>query len=220
MLVRNRIPDELIDHLDYDQDTGVFHWKPDAKLGSRSDRAGLLAGYVRLSDGYVRISYKGVTYSAAAIAWKLAHGYEPELELDHINRNPSDNRLSNLRLVTRSENLLNRRGRRVRGMPLTDEQKLELWETIDHANEPMAEGTMEFATVVEQLVRKDCEVSHQEFERQLRARVLELEKKCEADAKNAARWRMLPAFLEKYQIEYVGLIRDIDAALAEQEKKG
>ena len=42
----------------------------------------------------------------------------------------------------------------------------------------------------------------------------ETREECEADAKNAARWRMLPAFLEKYQIEYVGLIRDIDAALA------
>lgn len=32
-------------------------------------------------------------------------------------------------------------------------------------------------------------------------------------AKDAARWCMLPAFLEKYQINYLALLRDIDAAL-------
>ena len=33
------------------------------------------------------------------------------------------------------------------------------------------------------------------------------------DALDAARWRMLPAFLEKYQIEYVSLLRDINAEI-------
>lgn len=35
-------------------------------------------------------------------------------------------------------------------------------------------------------------------------------------ATDAARWQMLPAFLEKYQINYVALLRDIDAARATQ----
>lgn len=36
---------------------------------------------------------------------------------------------------------------------------------------------------------------------------------------DAARWRMLPAFIEQYQIDYVELLRDIDAARAAQEGK-
>lgn len=31
--------------------------------------------------------------------------------------------------------------------------------------------------------------------------------------KDAERWRMLPAFLEEYQIDYVGLLDDVDAAI-------
>lgn len=36
--------------------------------------------------------------------------------------------------------------------------------------------------------------------------------RAEAAEKDAVRWNMLPAFLEKYQINYVGLKSDIDAA--------
>jgi hypothetical protein len=36
------------------------------------------------------------------------------------------------------------------------------------------------------------------------------------DAKDAARWRMLPAFFEEYQINAMKLYRDIDEALAAQ----
>ncbi|MEM5429366.1 hypothetical protein [Cupriavidus oxalaticus] len=34
-----------------------------------------------------------------------------------------------------------------------------------------------------------------------------------ADARDAARWRMLPAFFEEYQINALKLLRDIDAAI-------
>jgi hypothetical protein len=45
------------------------------------------------------------------LAWKLYGGSEPQSghEIDHINRDPSDNRRCNLRLVTRRGNTLNRR---------------------------------------------------------------------------------------------------------------
>jgi hypothetical protein len=38
------------------------------------------------------------------------------------------------------------------------------------------------------------------------------------DAKDAVRWRMLPGFLEEHQINYLRLLRDIDAALSEHTK--
>ena len=50
---------------------------------------------------------------------------------------------------------------------------------------------------------------------ELRRRVAALEAENEALREDAERWRMLPAFLEKHQINYVMLLRDIDAARKE-----
>jgi hypothetical protein len=49
----------------------------------------------------------GVAYVAARVIWKLVYGYDP-IEVDHINRIKTDNRLCNLREVDRSANCLNR----------------------------------------------------------------------------------------------------------------
>ncbi|WP_409242962.1 HNH endonuclease, partial [Enterobacter hormaechei] len=43
--------------------------------------------------------------------WMYVHGELPELDIDHINGNPSDNRLENLRLVTHQQNMCNRKKR-------------------------------------------------------------------------------------------------------------
>ena len=50
---------------------------------------------------------------------------------------------------------------------------------------------------------------------ELRRQVAALEAEVEALREDAERWRMLPAFLEKHQINYVMLLRDIDAARKE-----
>ncbi len=54
-----------------------------------------------------------------AIVWQLAHGSSPPpgLEIDHINRIKWDNRLSNLRLTTKSGNQFNRRHPNRTGLP-------------------------------------------------------------------------------------------------------
>jgi HNH endonuclease len=41
-------------------------------------------------------------------AWVIVHGEWPKGEIDHINRVRSDNRLSNLRVVSHAENCQNR----------------------------------------------------------------------------------------------------------------
>lgn len=96
--------DELKELLHYDHDTGVFTWI--ASSGRRS-RIGGIAGSIN-GRGYINIGIKYVMYLAHRLVWVYVHGHEPPNEIDHINRIKNDNRLVNLRLATRSENMLNK----------------------------------------------------------------------------------------------------------------
>jgi hypothetical protein len=60
-----------------------------------------------LADGYINISIDGTVYRAHRLAWLYVHGVFPK-EIDHKNRIRSDNRISNLRVVTRTRNNFNR----------------------------------------------------------------------------------------------------------------
>jgi hypothetical protein len=94
--------DILKDILDYDSATGVFRWK---KTLSRRNVAGNVAG--ALSHGYVAIQFDGIRYMAHRLAWLYENGEWPENDIDHVNSVRNDNRISNLRLATRGENLRN-----------------------------------------------------------------------------------------------------------------
>lgn len=52
-------------------------------------------------DGYIILKIKGEQYKAHRIAWLLATGEYPKCEIDHINRDKTDNRFENLRLADR-----------------------------------------------------------------------------------------------------------------------
>lgn len=97
------------DFLTYDPETGDFFWKV------RSGRmvAGSLAGKTT-KRGYRMLLVKGRHYQAHRAAWLFHYGDWPDGQIDHINRDPADNRISNLRVVTASQNCLNRNVR-VRG---------------------------------------------------------------------------------------------------------
>ena len=68
--------------------------------------AGREAGRITAA-GYRNIKIMGGAYQAHRIIWKMAHGDEPR-EIDHINRDKSDNRIDNLRAVSRSLNMRNK----------------------------------------------------------------------------------------------------------------
>jgi len=93
--------------LDYNPETGDITWRVCRRPRTK---AGDLAGCT--VQGYRRIGIKNektVNCLAHRIAWALHYGEDPHPhELDHIDRNPLNNRIENLRKVTPSENNMNR----------------------------------------------------------------------------------------------------------------
>lgn len=67
--------------------------------------------------GYLNGAIYRMPFKAHRVGWAIYHGSWPDGEIDHINGNPSDNRLSNLRDATRTENMKNR------AMPLNTQRK-------------------------------------------------------------------------------------------------
>lgn len=73
-------------------------------------RVGEPAGGLSKSSGYVKIHMDGSYYPAHKIIWLICKGEwveYPAFEIDHINGDRSDNRLVNLRKVTKSGNQRN-----------------------------------------------------------------------------------------------------------------
>jgi hypothetical protein len=62
-------------------------------------------------------------YQAHRLAWLYMHGEWPVGDLDHINGDPADNRIANLRIATQSQNNANRRARRGRNKGVYMEKK-------------------------------------------------------------------------------------------------
>lgn len=96
----------LHDLLSYNQETGIFTWRTGANLGTRSDRCGKQAGTVQ-SDGYVAIKIGGKRYYAHRLAWFFVHGEWPSSQIDHRDRDRSNNAIENLRPATPSQNSAN-----------------------------------------------------------------------------------------------------------------
>lgn len=95
--------ERLKELLRYDESTGIFTWKM-----STSNRApvGSVAGGLS-SNGYLYIKLDGVSYSAHRLAWFYVRGVWPEDKTDHRDLDRRNNRISNLRPATSSENTCN-----------------------------------------------------------------------------------------------------------------
>lgn len=64
-----------------------------------------------LANGYYSLSFNGVIYKAHRVVWLLCnHSIDSSLVIDHIDGNPLNNKISNLRQVNRSENSKNKLG--------------------------------------------------------------------------------------------------------------
>ena len=107
MSKRNSTPltiERLREVLDYCPETGLFTWKISA---SNRKPAGSIAGTID-SYGHVYISIANKNYPAHRLALFWVNGKPSTCEhVDHRDRNPSNNRFSNLRELTCSQNLQN-----------------------------------------------------------------------------------------------------------------
>lgn len=112
----------LIEMFELDADTGVIRWKhrPEhhfrttaARTASHSANrfnsqlAGKVAFTSRHQRGYLRAEIGNKLFQAHRVAFALFYGHWPAGVIDHINGDPSDNRICNLRSVEQAENMKN-----------------------------------------------------------------------------------------------------------------
>ena len=91
--------------LHYDPETGLWTWLWCPPPNQRY--TGLQAGYTR-SDGYNLIRIGGVAYYCSRLAHLYMTGEWPSEEMDHVDRDPSNDRWENLREANSSQNKVNR----------------------------------------------------------------------------------------------------------------
>ena len=71
--------------------------------------AGTVAG--TKEDSHIQVNIGGHRHPSHVLIWFYAYGEWPECPIDHINNNPTDNRLCNLRLATTQQNGYNSKRR-------------------------------------------------------------------------------------------------------------
>lgn len=82
---------------EYNAETGIIIKKETNRI----------VGFSKSPDKYGSVWFEGKTLLAHRLVWVLVHGCFPEkgFEIDHLNHKRNDNRLINLQVVTKAENL-------------------------------------------------------------------------------------------------------------------
>lgn len=94
------ITQELVRHL-FDYEDGQLYWKNCSKKTLNGTKAGYLN-----NTGYLRVKIGTTGYLVHRLIYLRHHGCLPKI-LDHINGNPLDNRIENLREASKYENQYN-----------------------------------------------------------------------------------------------------------------
>ena len=110
----------------YNKKSGVLKWKSGKVAGCKD------------FYGYLIVGYNRKLLKVHRVIWEMRNGKIPDgLVIDHINRNPADNRFCNLRLVTKAQNAYNAKTRGDNKFSQTgvswnkDKQKYKAYITVD-----------------------------------------------------------------------------------------
>ena len=95
----------------YDAETGEIRNKVDRGVAGAMAKAGAIAT-CRSSKGYLQVQVtkdgRRTCYKAHRVAWLLHYREDPgEMQIDHVDRDRKNNRISNLRLVNHQGNMMN-----------------------------------------------------------------------------------------------------------------
>jgi hypothetical protein len=111
-------PEVLRQLLRYEPETGKLFWKPRTEANCvrpawfNAKNAGKEAFTATVQHGYRVGLINRTTYQAHRVIWAMQTGDDPgSAQIDHVNRDPSDNRIENLRLATSSQNQANKVGK-------------------------------------------------------------------------------------------------------------
>lgn len=98
--------EELKENITYDYNTGGFYWKTvkshrklNKPIGCKSDR-------------YYVVTFNQIKYLLHKLAWYFYYDEYPDFQIDHINQDTHDNRITNLRKTTDKDNSRNKPKRR------------------------------------------------------------------------------------------------------------
>lgn len=97
----------LLSVLRYEPETGHFYW---TEKVNKHLAIGTRAGTTD-KKGYRQIGYKKELFQEGRLAWLAVHGDWPDDQIDHRDCDKANNKISNLRRATPSQNSANTRPR-------------------------------------------------------------------------------------------------------------
>ena len=105
-MTMNNLPSlaELRKYFEYSLFTGHLIWRE--RSGTRG-KPGSIAGFIN-AKGYRIVRFKGKNYIHSRMVYYFMTGVYPELSIDHIDRNPANDCIWNLRTATIEQQIHNR----------------------------------------------------------------------------------------------------------------